>query len=52
MSSVAASAIVRRPVSMPMGRAPARHIFRPLSPGGLWLAVTMTPGKSRTPDAQ
>ena len=37
---------------MPIGRAPDRHIFNPLSPGGLWLAVTMMPGRSSTPEAQ
>jgi hypothetical protein len=38
-----------RPVSTPIGTAPARHIFMPLYRAGLWLAVNITPGRPRLP---
>ncbi len=41
--SATMSRISSRPVSLPTGCAPARHIFIPLYCAGLWLAVNMTP---------
>ena len=38
------------PVSKPIGLAPARHSLMPLYSAGLWLAVIMMPGTSRSPD--
>ena len=38
------SRISARPVSMPIGWAPARHILMPLYCAGLWLAVNIAPG--------
>ena len=43
------SRISARPVSLPIGRAPARHSFMPLYRAGLWLAVNIAPGRSRLP---
>ena len=47
-----ASRIVARPVSAPMGAAPARHSLIPLYFAGLWLAVNIAPGTSRAPEAK
>ncbi len=46
------SRIASRPVSLPIGDAPARHILIPLYAAGLWLAVNITPGSSRWPEAK
>ena len=35
---------------MPIGCAPARHIFMPLYCAGLWLAVNITPAWPSRPD--
>jgi hypothetical protein len=43
----AASRISARPVSSPIGLAPARHSLIPLYWAGLWLAVNIAPGTSR-----
>ena len=37
---------------MPIGTAPARHIFMPLYAAGLWLAVNITPAWPRWPEAK
>jgi hypothetical protein len=44
--------ISARPVSWPIGRAPARHILMPLYRAGLWDAVNIAPGASRWPAAK
>jgi hypothetical protein len=44
--------IVARPVSAPMGAAPARQSLMPLYCAGLWLAVNIAPGTSRAPEAK
>ena len=51
-SRSASDRISPRPVSSPTGAAPARQNFSPLYWGGLWLAVTLTPGTSRSPEAK
>ena len=38
--------------AQPIGDAPARHILIPLYAAGLWLAVNITPGSSRWPEAK
>ena len=47
-----ASRISARPLSRPIGVAPARHILMPLYCAGLWLAVNITPGCPRCPEAK
>lgn len=52
MSSVSSQPrISARPVSSPIGAAPARQSLMPLSFAGLWLAVIITPGRPRLPEA-
>ena len=46
------SRIAPRPDSLPIGDAPARHILIPLYAAGLWLAVNITPGRSKCPEAK
>ena len=52
-SSFSASASMSAsPVSRPIGRAPERHILRPLYWAGLCDAVNIAPGASRCPEAK
>ena len=44
--------ISARPVSWPIGSAPARHSFTPLYSAGLWLAVNIAAGASSVPAAK
>ena len=44
--------ISARPVSWPIGAAPARHILMPLYSAGLWLAVNIAAGLSSVPAAK
>jgi hypothetical protein len=46
-----AALIVARPVSCPIGVAPARQSLIPLYLAGLWLAVNIAPGVPSVPDA-
>ena len=46
------SSISPRPVSTPIGRAPARQSLMPLYWAGLCDAVNITPGASRNPEAK
>ena len=50
--AAARSRISRRPVSWPIGAAPARQSLMPLYCAGLWLAVNIAPGRSRLPLAK